>query len=200
MASNLNFALAVSIEGEFVGYVSSIEELQSILADVNRTASGVLEYECDLSSEISYSVAVGTAQENINKVIEDKLYENIEDIADLALVCVGGKAVCAYETKTEALEAIESLKGKYVNENTVSAEFAETVSVIEGYGNKRLLACQDELARGSLLKIVTIEKTTTKEPIMYETIMCLRQHVFRRVCDADRGAVRRLRRTTASHA
>ncbi len=169
MISKLNFALAVSVDGEFVGYVSSVRELEAIVSDVNKTASEVLGHELDLSSELSYRVALGSAQDGVERALEDKLYGSIEGIGELVLVCSGGRAVCAFNSEAEALEAVETLKSKYVNENTLSADFAEPVSVVSGYGNKELLDYQDELAAGSLLKVVTKEKLTVEEPVSFET-------------------------------
>jgi hypothetical protein len=169
MVSNLNFALAVSVEGEFVGYVSSIEELETIVSDVNQNASNVLGRECDLSSELSYKVSVGSAENGIDETIENKLYNSIDEIDTLALICADGKAVCAYKTQAEAVEAIDTLKKRYINGNTLTADFKENISVVSGYGSKQLLNYQDELIEGKLLTIITTEKLTTEEPIMYET-------------------------------
>jgi len=93
MISKLNFALAVSVDGEFVGYVSSVRELEAIVSDVNKTASEVLGHELDLSSELSYRVALGSAQDGVERALEDKLYGSIEGIGELVLVCSGGRAV-----------------------------------------------------------------------------------------------------------
>jgi hypothetical protein len=169
MVSNLNFALAVSVEGEFVGYVSSVQELESIVSDVNKTASTALGHELDISSELSYKVAVGSTESSTDRAIEDKLYGSIDEIDELFLIYADGKAVCAFKSKTEALKAIETLKSKYINDNTLTADFAETVSIVSGYGNKELLDYQDELSAGKLLKVVTKEKLTTEEPVLYET-------------------------------
>jgi murein DD-endopeptidase MepM/ murein hydrolase activator NlpD len=169
MISTLNFAVAVSVEGDFVGYVSSVDELESIVSSVQETASGVLGYNYDIDAEVSYKVTVGSAESNIDKEIENKLMNSIDVIDNLALVCVNGEAVCAFKTMEEATEAVAALKAKYICDNTLTAEFADTVSVTTGLGNTALLSKAEDLKNGSLINVVCTERVTKEEALPYET-------------------------------
>lgn len=169
MISTLNFAVAVSVEGDFIGYVSSVDELESIVSSVKETASGVLGYDYDVDSELSYKLTVATAKGNIDEAIETKLISSIDAIENLALICVNGEAVCAYKTMAEATQAVEALKARYISENTLTAEFAYDVSVTWGLGNTALLDRAEDFLSGKLLDVVTTEKVIKEEALAFET-------------------------------
>ncbi|MBR2155746.1 MAG: hypothetical protein IJ941_02260, partial [Clostridia bacterium] len=48
-----NVAYAVSVNGEFVGYAGTVDEITSAMDSVAATASGALGYEYTLESDVS---------------------------------------------------------------------------------------------------------------------------------------------------
>ena len=135
-------ALAVSVEGNFVGYVSNRQELNSILENMRRDlGDGLLD-----ESTLSTRVAFGTVAEDFESQLTDRLLCAVDGLRSLHLIYVDGQAVRAFETRSEAVQAVESLRSCFINATTVSATLDSEITIAEGIAGEALLnAGQDAL-------------------------------------------------------
>ena len=109
-----NVAYAVSVNGEFVGYAGTVDEITSAMDSVTATASGALGYEYTLESDVSYELSLGRPDEKIASVVEEKLLDDIDSIGKYSIVCVNGVPFCAFES-TEAASAAGKAAGHLGN-------------------------------------------------------------------------------------
>lgn len=166
-----NVAYAVSVDGDFVGYARSVEEVNSAVDSVAATASSVLGYEYAVESEVDCRLALAQADESVAASVEEKLLDNIEDIGEYAIVCVDGTPVCAFETSAAASAALSEYIASFTDGNTVSARFREEVSVVVDYADTALLAVAENFAAvaAEMITLDTVSEVVEYEDIPYET-------------------------------
>ncbi len=166
-----NVAYAVSVNGEFVGYAGTVDEITSAMDSVTATASGALGYEYALESDVSYELSLGRPDEKIGSVVEEKLLEDIDVIGKYSIICVNGVPFCAFESTEAASAALSSYIALYTTENTVSANFVETISITVDYADNQLLELAEDFNTNaaSVLTVATIEDITAETVIPYDT-------------------------------
>lgn len=166
-----NAAYAVSVNGEFIGYASNVDEITSAMDSVAATASGALGYEYTLESDVSYGLSIGRPSEGIGAVVEEKLLNDIDSIGKYSVVCVDGVPFCAFKSTEEASAALNAYIALFTNENTISANFVETVSIKIDYADTQLLAVADDFNSGAagILNVSTIEDVTEEVSVPYDT-------------------------------
>ena len=170
-SGKLNFALAVDMGGDVIGYVSSREELNTIVENVQESVSGALGYDWaapELTTRVMLGESETIAVENAS-VVADRLLETAENVGSLYLVYVDGEAVCAFETGGEAAEALRNLKEKYVSEHTEKAAFAETVTVAVGMADRSLLENNVQVLEKAVT-VLTTSRVTVETVLPYETV------------------------------
>ena len=170
-SGKLNFALAVDMGGDVIGYVSSREELDEIVETVKEFVSGALGHEWDapeLTTRVTLGESAAIAEENA-AVIADRLMETAEDVASLSIVYVDGNAVCAFETESAAAKALRSLTERYVEAETETATFAETVTVAPQLADRSLLE-NNLQALENAVTVVTVSHETVETVLPYETL------------------------------
>lgn len=166
-----NVAYAVSVNGEFVGYAGSVDEITSAMDSVAATASGALGYEYSLESDVAYELTLGRPDESITTTVEEKLLDDIDSIGKYSIVCVNGTPFCAFESTEAASAALGAYIALYTTENTVSAHFLETVSIKVDYADTQLLAPAEDFNTSAVgvLNVETIEDVTEDSVIPYDT-------------------------------
>ena len=166
-----NVAYAVSVNGEFVGYAGTVEEITSAMDSVTATASGALGYEYALESDVAYELTLGRPDESITAAVEEKLLDNIDSIGKYSIVCVNGAPFRAFESTEAASAALGAYTALFTTENTVSANFTETVSIKVDYADTQLLAVADDFNGNAagVLNVETVEDITEDSVIPYET-------------------------------
>lgn len=167
VASRLHFVVAVSMEGDFLCYVSSREELDSVIASVEETASSALGYDYTVP-ELDCHVTLGTPEPDSLSRVANEIYGAIDELRDLQLVYVDGEAVCAYETRTEAVEAVEALRREYWNDTTQSIAFAQELTIAGSYASVSLLENSDAALREAV-DVITTEPMQVRSAIAYGT-------------------------------
>ena len=150
-AGRLNFALAVNMDGEVLGYVNSREEYDELVSRVEQSVSDALGR--DWQPELTTYVALASGRTGGN--VEEKLMAAVPEVRQLQVVYVEGRAVCAYESREEAAGALNSLTAEFANDTAESARFLEEIVVAEGTVDSRLL----ENAGENLARAVTVETT-----------------------------------------
>lgn len=190
--ARLNLALAVSVDGDFVGYAASRSQVDTILDRVRATSADITG-GADPAFSVKCRLAVGKAEADIAHRMENKIYDVIDNIVLLSVVYADGEPVCAFSSPGDAASAICELISEYVNENTVSARFAEQVTVLSEY------ACTDML-EGNIkslrqgLTVLTDEYTATEQAIKYSTNYILDESMLEseaeRLCVGQNGVSR----------
>lgn len=189
-SGKLNFALAVDMGGDVIGYVSSREELDTIVETVKESVSGALGHEWDapeLTTRVTIGESAAIAEENA-AIVADRLLETAENVASLSLVYVDGSAVCAFETEAEAAEALRSLTERYVDAQTETAAFAESVTVAQQIADRSLLE-NNLQALESAVTVVTVSHMTEEVVLPCETRTKTDDTLFEGECRVIRPGV-----------
>lgn len=166
--SRMNIALAVSVEGDFVGYASSRSELDSIISKVRSTTESVFGSECGIEPDVTCHVSFGKAEPGIADALESRIYSEISEINSLYIVYADGEPVCAFSSAKDASDAIASVIDGFVTENTVSAEFSCEVSVCEGYAGMDMLE-NNLKALHDALSVITVDRDVVEQTVKYST-------------------------------
>ena len=159
-AGKLNFALAVNMDGDLLGYVNSRQEYDEMVSQVEQSVSDALGR--DWQPALTTYVALTT--DRSGGEVAEKLMAAVPEVRELQVVYVEGKAVCAYESREEAAAALEALAKEYTHEATESTRFLEEIVVAAGTVDTRLAEQADE----SLALAVTVE--TTKQFVANTTL------------------------------
>ena len=151
-AGKLNFALAVNMDGDLLGYVNSRQEYDELVSRLEHSVSDALGR--DWQPELTTYVALATDRSGIS--VEEKLLASVASEArELQVVYADGRAVCAYETREEAAAALAKLAGTYRNDAAESIRYGEEIVVAAGVVDARLAENADE----RLAEAVTVETT-----------------------------------------
>lgn len=150
-AGKLNFALAVNMDGDLLGYVNSRQEYDEMVSRVEQSVSDALGR--DWQPALTTYVALTT--DRSEGEVAEKLIAAMPEVRQLQVVYVDGRAVCAYENREEAAAALAALAAEYTGDATESARFLEEVVVAEGTVDARLAQQADEY----LAQAVTVETT-----------------------------------------
>lgn len=147
----------VLVDGEAVGVVADQGVVTNAIAQVERQGSRLLGYDYQVDSEVEYQFAL-TLKTDLDgqKTIEDYFYQRLDEVsAELRKyqVSINGAAVGTVEDKRQLEALLEELKSQYINENTISAEFVDNVSVSNVYTDEGLKS-MDEMR-----EILTANKT-----------------------------------------
>ncbi len=151
-AGKLNFALAVNMDGDLLGYVNSRQEYDDLVSRVEQSVSDALGQDW----RPSLTTYVALAPEWSEDRVAEKLIASVSaQVQELQVVYVDGQAVCAYASRAQAAEALKELAAEYTLETTESTRFLEEVVIASGVVDKRMA----ENAGESLKQAVTVETT-----------------------------------------
>lgn len=166
-ASRVRYTLAVSMDGNIIGYVEDRATLDAIVTRVTQSASDALGYQWTAPT-LTCRLAFASASPEEEAQVVNTLYQSVEGACSLELVYVDGEAVCAFPGQAEAMLALEQLRSRYITEDTVSAAFRQEVTLAQGYASTELLTDNlDKLARA--VQVDTVENFTLVEPYPFLT-------------------------------
>ena len=151
-AGKLNFALAVNMDGEVLGYVNSRQEYDELVSRLEHSVSDALGR--DWQPALTTYVALATDRSE-DQVAERLIASVASEARELQVVYVDGRAACAFESREEAAAALAELADTYKNDATESTRFLEEVVIAAGIVNARLA----EDAGERLAEAVTVETT-----------------------------------------
>ena len=163
-AGRLNFAVAVHMDGDLLGYAANREELSGIVDRVETSVSDALGRPW-VPEELTTYVALRPSADSGEELAE-RMIASVPELRQLQVVYVDGEAVCAYETRAEAARALEDLAESYTRQETEKVRFLEEVVVAAAVVDDRLLLSADELLAGA----VTVE--TRDSVTVTKTIPC----------------------------
>lgn len=173
-AINLNFAYAVSYDGQIICYAKDWSELQTVIDKVEKTASDALGYEFSLDSDLTAKLSLGAEKTISFDELEQLLLSSIPEVKYLYAVCVDGKTVCAFEDIAEAEAALSELVNAYINEKTISVEYEDEITIEQKYVRSDLLADRNTALKflKSNINVATQEIRTVEEAVVYD-IECI---------------------------
>ncbi|MEG2455621.1 MAG: M23 family metallopeptidase [Oscillospiraceae bacterium] len=169
----------VSLEGTPLGTVTSRQDFEGAVERVEARATQILGYDYSLNAQPTYSFAL-TEKEKISPVsgFETYLFNQIGEVMKTYTLRVGDQFLGA-ATDKQAIDAmLDELKAPYLNENTVSAEFVDDVSVAYEYTasgvEQDLAKIKEVLHSNSKEKTVyTVVKGDTYSDIAYNNDMAM---------------------------
>lgn len=124
----------VTVDGTDLGTVKNKAVFQNVISRVEYRASAILGYDYKLDHEITYEFAL-TERDEFTPVAEFEapLFSQIDEIMEGYALTVDGQFIGAAATP-EALNAIlDGIKAPYVTDETLTADFVETVSITNEY-------------------------------------------------------------------
>ncbi len=163
-AGRLNFAVAVHMDGDLLGYAANRDELSGIVDRVETSVSDALGRPW-VPEELTTYVALRPSADSGEELAE-RMIASVPELRQLQVVYVDGEAVCAYETRAEAARALEDLAERYTRQETEKVRFLEEVVVAAAVVDDRLLLSADEQLAGA----VTVE--TRDSVTVTKTIPC----------------------------
>lgn len=172
--ASLDFAYAVSYDGEVLCYTGSWAELQAVIDSVEKTASDALGYDYTINSEVTTRLSLGITDLTDLNEIRGLLLDSIPEIEFLYTLSLDGEPICAFNNGDSARQAIDKLMSKYVNDNTVAIEFIGDVTIDQKYVGVGLLVNEETALKLMMqkIKVKTQDYKTVEENITY-SVECL---------------------------
>ena len=133
-ATVFDFGYTVSVDGETLGVVHSVEEYERAVASVEARASRILNQEYTVSAEADFGLVLNDRDEFITAgAIEGYLFSHVGEIVAGYDLVVAGEVIGSADDKA-ALEALlDQIAAPYLSENTVSYGFVEDVKINSSY-------------------------------------------------------------------
>lgn len=138
---------AVTVDGEPVGVVADRNVVDSAIQEVEAEGTSLLGYDYQVKGSIDYQFALTLKTDITQKAeVEDYFYEQLNQVSDHLRKCevvVDGRSIGVVKDEDALNEMLEELKSQYVNEDTVSADFVENVTVDHVYTADKLLTAEE---------------------------------------------------------
>ena len=124
----------VSVDGVTLGVVSDPEVFEGAMERVEARASDILGYDYTLDNAVTYDFAL-TEKDKLSNVgdFETYLFDQIGEVMKSYVLKVNGQFIGAAQDETSLTAMLDAIKAPYVNENTTSADFVESVSISRQY-------------------------------------------------------------------
>ena len=124
----------VSVDGATLGVVTEPEVFEAAMDRVEARASDILGYDYTLDNAVTYEFAL-TEKDKLSNVgdFETYLFDQIGEVMKSYVLKVNGEFIGAAEDEAALTAMLDAIKAPYVNENTTSAEFVESVSISRQY-------------------------------------------------------------------
>lgn len=125
---------AVTVDGETLGVLHSVEEYERAVASVEARASRILGYDYEVVCEASFEKILNGRDEFVTAgSIEGFLFGHVGEIVAGYDLMVSGEVIGSADDKA-ALEALlDEIAAPYMSENTVSYGFVEDVKITGSY-------------------------------------------------------------------
>lgn len=127
----------VTIDGIDMAVVLNPTVVEQAILEVESQGSRIFGEEYTVSNQVSYQFGLHLNNELTDSSgIEHYLYSQLEDIGSALLryeVRLGGKSLGILQSEAQLEQVLEEILEEYRREDTISAEFVETVSLREVY-------------------------------------------------------------------
>ena len=142
LSSLYTTSFAVTVNGRQLGVVADRSTVDETIQEVEQEGSSLLGYEFDVSEDVDYSFGVTRRTELTDESrIEDYFYSQLDNLNEHMLqyeVLVDGEAVATVKDGDAVDEVLETVRQKYVTEDTVDATVLQDVTVEEVYAEGNL--------------------------------------------------------------
>lgn len=137
----------VLVDGQDIGVVADQAVVTNAIAQVERQGSRLLGDDYQVSGELEYQFAL-TLKTNLSdqKDIENYFYQQLDQVSTELRkyqVTINGVAAGSVEDQKQLEDLLEELKAQYTNENTISAEFVDTVQIENVYTDENLMTLEE---------------------------------------------------------
>lgn len=124
----------LSVDGESLGRLGSVAAIEEAVDHVEARASHILGYDYELKGDMACSYGLALEDDLTSGVqVENDLFNRVDEVMKSSVLTVNGRMMGAFESDAQMNAMLDELKAPYINENTVSAEFVEPVSVSRQY-------------------------------------------------------------------
>ena len=128
------------MDGDTLGVVSDQAVVADAVAQVERRGTEILGHDYQVEGQIGYDFTLSLRSELTQPdQVENYFLEQLSQVADglrRYQVSVNGVAVGSVEEMGALESVLDQLKGQYVNENTISAEFVDDIQVEDVYSEE----------------------------------------------------------------
>ena len=138
---------AVTLDGELVGVVADPDTVQEAIQTVERTGTSLLGHDYQIEGELDYEFALTLRSDLTTEAdVQNYFYGKLDSVSGELRqyqVVVDGQVVGTVKDEDALNQLLDSMKEKYTNENTVSAEFLDTVTVEPVYEAENLMTMSE---------------------------------------------------------
>lgn len=124
----------VSVDGVALGTVKEPAVFEQVVDQVEKRATDILGYDYHLEGEITYDLAL-SERDQFSSIgaFETYLFNQIGEVMKSYVLSVDGKVIGAATDRDTIEGLLEQVKAPYINENTVSSEFASNIQITHEY-------------------------------------------------------------------
>ena len=127
-------AYQVSVDGVDLGLVNSRQSVEAAIRRVEARASRILGYEYTLDHEMTYDFQLALREDQVPvSRVETYLFDQIGEVMKTSVLSVNGQVIGAADDADALTAMLDSIKAPFINENTVSADFVEALTVSREY-------------------------------------------------------------------
>lgn len=124
----------VSVNGVDMGLIQSRALVGSAVEKVAARASRILGYDYVLEPEITYRPQLALREDQATAAhVETYLFDQIGEVMQTSMLTVNGRELGAIDDADALSALLDSIMAPYVNDNTISAVFLESVLVNRQY-------------------------------------------------------------------
>ena len=138
---------AVTVDGEQVGVVADQEVVAQAIQEVEAEGSSLLGYDYQVEGDIQYQFEVSLRSDlSQQSDIQDYFFTQLDEVSGelrMYQVSVDGATVGVIKNEEDLNQLLDNMKAKYTTENTVSAEFLDTVTVEPVYTADTVLTVEE---------------------------------------------------------
>ncbi len=134
ISSTYSPAYRLTVDGVDLGLISDRAAVAAAVERVETRASDILGHDYTLDSELAYSFEMAPDAETVPvSRVEAYLFNQIGEVMKTSVLTVNGQVLGAADDAAALDAMLDAIKAPYVNENTVSAEFVEPLTVTREY-------------------------------------------------------------------
>ena len=138
---------AVTVDGEQVGVVADQEVVAQAIQAVEEAGTNILGYDYQVEGDIQYQFEVSLRSDlSQQSDIQDYFFTQLDEVSGelrMYQVSVDSATVGVIKNEEDLNQLLDNMKAKYTTENTVSAEFLDTVTVEPVYTADTVLTVEE---------------------------------------------------------
>lgn len=138
---------AVTVNGSTVGVVADQEMVDAAIQQVEEDGTSLLGYDYQVSGTIDYQFTLALKTDlSSESEIENFFYSQLDTVSSHLRQCavlVDGKTIGVVKDEDALNEMLDTLKARYVTENTVEAGFVEDLSIDYVYAASELMTIEE---------------------------------------------------------